>query len=199
MMARERVPIHMAKLDIVQSALISAPASPPIAIETVSALATAGGFIEMLGVWQALMRKQVFPLVDLSHNRTQENTFQKRLLSQPGMSVLMIVWKDSSQVRDAEIEAAGAVRVGSVCSPINCHNLAKRMATGIEDYDRQEKLIQGIVKAAEAYGLIERAKFGSTRQLALRGTELLHQLMLSFDEDIRPICSDIAGSGPGGL
>lgn len=189
----------MAKLNIAQSALTAAPTAPPIAIETVSALATAGGFIEMLGVWQALMHERVFPLVDLSYNRTEENTFRKRLLTQPGMSVLMIAWKDSSQVSDAEIDAAGVGRVGSACAPINCHNLAKKMATGVEDYDRQEKLIQGIVKAAEAYGLIERAKFGNTRQLALRGTERLHQLMLAFDERIRPICGEIAGYGPGGL
>jgi len=199
MMEAGKVPMRMAKLDIAQSAPTSEPIAPPISIETVSALATAGGFIEMLSVWQALLRERIFPLVDLSQNRTQQNTFRKRLLSQPGMSVLMIVWKDSPQVSDAEIDAAGAMRVGSSCAPINCHNLAKKMATGIEDYDRQEKIIQGTVKAAEAYGLIERAKFGDTRQLALRGTERLHHLILAFGEDVRPICGEIAGSGSGGL
>ena len=47
----------------------------------------------MLGVWQALLRERVFPLTDLSENGKQELTFRKRLLSQPGMAVLMIVWK----------------------------------------------------------------------------------------------------------
>jgi len=191
--------MRMAKLNIAQSVSTSTATASPIAVETVSALATAGGFIEMLSVWQGLLRERIFPSVDLSQNRSQENTFQKRLLSQPGMSVLMIVWKDSSLVSDAEIEAAGAMRVGSPCAPINCHNLAKKMAAGVEDYDRQEKIIQGIVKAAEAYGLIKREKFGNTRQLALRGTERLHQLMLAFDQGVRPICGEITDSGPGGL
>ena len=194
-----KVPQHMAKLDVAQSTLTSAPVPPPIAMETVSALATIGGFIEMLGVWQALLKKRVFPLTDLTDNGKQELTFRKRLLSQPGMAVLMIVWKDSAQVSDAEIGAAGAIRVGTPCAPINCHNLAKKLAAGIDDYDRQEKIIQGIVKAAEAYGLIKRLKFGNTRQLALHGTKRLHELMLAFDEDVRPVCEEIAASCPGGL
>lgn len=194
-----KVLADMAKIDIAQSLLTSAPTAPPIAVETVSALMTAGGFIAMLGVWQRLMRERIFCLTNLNDNRTQENTFRKRLMSQPGMSVLLIVWKDSAFVSEAEIEAAGVARAGSACAPINCHSLAKRMATGVEDYDRLEKLIQGVVKAAEAYGLITRAQVGNTRQRALCGTILLHQLMLAFDEKVRPICGDIAGSGPGGL
>jgi hypothetical protein len=188
----------MAKLDLAQSTLTSAHAAPPIAVATVSALATAGGFIEILGVWQTLLHERVFPLTDLSENGKEELTFRKRLLSQPGMAVLMIVWKDSGQVSDEEIEAAGVIRVGAPSAPINCHNLAKKLAAGIDDYDRQEKIIQGIVKAAEAYGLVKRAKFGNTRQLALCGTERLHELMLAFDETVRPICGEIAGSCPGG-
>ncbi|MER9759980.1 hypothetical protein [Mesorhizobium sp. M0138] len=189
----------MPKLDIATSAIAATAAVPFVARETVSALTTAGGVLEILGVWSHLMKAQVFPHVDMSVNRTLANTYQKRLLSQHAMSVLLIAWKESDQVSDAEINAAGAERIGTSCAPINCHNLAKRMATDVGDFDRQEKIIQGIIKAAEAYGLIAREQFKNTRQRALRGTERLHALMLSFDDKVRPICGDIAASGLGGL
>ena len=188
----------MPKLDVAPSA-IAVPPAQFIAQETVSALTTAGRFLEMLGVWQELMREQVFPAIDMKDNRTLANTYQKRLLSEQAMAVLLIVWKDSDQVSDAEVDAARAERLGTPCTPINCHNLAKKMAASVDDYDRQEKIIQSIVKAAETYGLISREQFKNTRQRALRGTERLHALMLAFDRDVRPICAEIAAPDPGGL
>ncbi len=179
--------------------LVSSPSSDPAnATETVSALVTVTGLVDMAGVWQGLLIDSVFSETIIEHG-TNRLTFQRRLLSDQAMRVLMIVWKDSEHVCDHAIDAAGVSRVGSDCAPINCHNLAKRMAADANDLDRQEKKIQGIIKAAEAYGLVAKEKFKKTRQQALRGTKRLHRLMLDIDSEVRPICAEIAASGPGGL
>ncbi|WP_288806478.1 hypothetical protein [uncultured Novosphingobium sp.] len=169
-----------------------------VANETVSALVTITGMVDIAGVWQGLFIDTVFPETTIAHGKNRV-TFQRRLLSELAMRVLMIVWKDSEHVCDNAIDLAGVSRVGTDCAPINCHNLAKRMAADVDDLDRQEKKIQGIVKAAEAYGLVIREKFKNTRQQALRGTDRLHRLMLEIDGEVRPICAEIAASGPGGL
>ncbi|MFI0849385.1 hypothetical protein [Mesorhizobium sp. IMUNJ 23232] len=188
----------MSKLSVAQPATTAAAIGPIVATATVSALGTIGGLLEVFDVWQDLLRKTVFPLVEIADGM-DKRAFQRRLMSQQAMSVLMVVWKDSDHISDADVYAAGAERVGTSCAPINCHNLAKSMAVDINDLDRQEKKIQGIVKAAEAYGLIVREPFNNTRQRALRGTERLHRLMLDLDCEVRPICADIAASGQGGL
>lgn len=186
------------------AASTAAPLMPPplsdaaTPTETVSALVTVTGIVDIAGVWQGLLIDTVFAETVVEHG-TNRVTFQRRLLSEQAMRVLMIVWKDSEHVCDHAIDAAGVSRVGSDCAPINCHNLAKRMAADANDVDRQEKKIQGIIKAAEAYGLVAKEKFKNTRQQALRGTERLHRLMLAIDSEVRPICAEIAASGPGGL
>lgn len=177
---------------------IAHPIPPTVSLQTVSALVTVGGMIEMSEVWQDLLRAKVFPATEVA-DRMDRRLFQERLMSDLGQKLMMIVWKDSSHVCDGAIDAAGAERIGSDCAPINCHNLAKRIAFDKDDVDKTEKRIQGIVKAAEAYGLIDREKFKNTRQQALRGTERLHDLMLELNSEVRPICADIATSGPGGL
>jgi hypothetical protein len=88
----------------------------------------------------------------------------------------MAIWKESDQVSDAEIGAAGVIRSGTACTPINCHNLAMEMEAASKDYDRQEKRIQGVVEAAEAYGLVVREQVKNTRQRALRVTAMLPRL-----------------------
>ncbi len=204
----------MAKLSVASAGNSAAPSNPAvstaaaamtppsnntaIATETVSALVTVTGMVDMAGVWQGLLIDTVFPETVIEHG-TNRVTFQRRLLSEQAMRILMIVWKDSEHVCDHAIDAAGVSRIGSDCAPINCHNLAKRMAADANDVDRQEKKIQGIIKAAEAYGLVAKEKFKNTRQQALRGTERLHRLMLDIDGEVRPICTEIAASGPGGL
>lgn len=188
----------MSKLDVAQSAKTLLPIAPPISSDTVAALNTIGGLIEMSELWTELLMVQIFPKAEVPDAKSRK-AFQRRLLSQQAMSVLMVVWKDSDLVGDAEIGASGASRVGTHCAPINCHNLAKKMAADIDDVDRQEKKIQGIVKAAEAYGLIVREQVKATRQRALRGTALLHQLMIELHCEVQPICADIAAQDPGGL
>lgn len=177
---------------------IARPVPPHVSVETVSALVMVGGIIELSQIWQDLLRETVFPRAEVA-DRMDRRLYQDRLMSEFGQKLLMIVWKDSGYVCDGAIDAAGAERVGCEQAPINCHNLAKRIAVDPHDLDKQEKRIQGIVKAAEAYGLIQREQFKNTRQQALRGTELLHRLMLDLNAEARPICADIATSGPGGL
>jgi hypothetical protein len=177
---------------------IARPIPPNVPVETVSALVTIGGMIELSEVWQNLLRETVFPASEIA-DRMDRRLFQERLMSDLGQKLMMIVWKDSGHVCDGAIDAAGAERVGSEHTPINCHNLAKRIAIDKHDVDKQEKRIQGIVKAAEAYGLIKREQVKKSRQQALRGTERLHRLMLDLNAEARPICADIATSGPGGL
>jgi hypothetical protein len=178
--------------------LIARPIPPHVPEQTVSALVTVGGMIEMSEVWQDRLRDTVFPATEVA-DRMDRRLFQERLMSDLGQKLMMIAWKESSYVCDGAIDAAGAERLGSDCAPINCHNLAKRIAFDKDDIDKTEKRIQGIVKAAEAYGLIARERFKNTRQQALRGTERLHGLMLELTGEVQSICADIATSGPGGL
>lgn len=190
--------MRMPKLDVASSALAATPLVSPADSETVSALTTAGGVFEIHATWEHLLHTRVFQKIELSENRTEELSFRKRLLSQHGYAVLMAIWKESDQVSDAAIDAAGVERVGKPCAPISCHSLAIAMEPASKFYARQEKRIQSIVEAAEAYGLLEREQFNNTRLQALRGTAQLHGLMLEYTQEVRSICADFAAFGSGG-
>ena len=188
----------MPKPDVAPSVL---DVTAPLALadcDTVAALETVGGFFDMLAAWQDALQRLVFLKVDMSSNRKAERTFRKRLLSQQGQSVLAAIWKESEHVRDADRAAAEVVRATATGGPINCHNLAKAMETSSEAFDSQEKRIQGVVEAAEAYGLVERKACASGRERPRCGTASLHALMLEFTEEVRSICADVAPSRQGG-
>jgi hypothetical protein len=187
----------MSQLGVAPSGETALSASSPLSPAIVAAVATAGGFIAATLTWQSLMQELVFPNSVIVDAKT-DLAFRQRLQTERAKSLLMLVWKDSDYVSAEELEAAGAHRVGTAQAPINCHNLAKRMALGVDDFDKMEKAIQQIVKAAEAYGLILReACPGKARPL--RGTALLHSVMLAFDGEVRPICADILATGPGAI
>jgi hypothetical protein len=193
-----KVCTRMPKLDVAEPALAGTPPLPLVDPNTVAALDIAGGFFEMVAAWQGVLQRRLFDEVDLSTDRKAELKLRKRLLSQQGYSVLMAIWKESDHVSDAGRTAAGVARVGTDSAPINCHNLAKAMEASSQGFDSQEKRVQGVAEAAEAYGLVERKTCESGRQRPLCGTACLHALMLEFTEEVRSICADIAASSPGG-
>lgn len=165
---------------------------------TVGALVTLGALVGIQAAYQRLLKLTVFGTTFL-RDKKDALKYQKTLLAQPALVVLMLIWKDSSTVSDADIAAAGVTRLGSSCEPLNCHNLATRMAVDAGDFDRQQKRIQSVVTAAEAYGLVVRRPAEKSRRKALCGTQALHKLMLALSTAVQPICAEVGAVASGGL
>jgi hypothetical protein len=177
---------------------ITAPHSVPADPATVDALVTLGGLIETFANYQVLLETQVFAKIRLPDRKAAQR-HQKVLLGAPALPILIMIWKESGFVGDAEIFAGDVERHYSECDPMNCHGLATRLAADASDLERQQKRIQAVAAAAEAYGLLTREKFKTTRRMILRGTEELHILMLAVSADVRIVFSDILAPVPGGL
>lgn len=184
----------MAKLDIAASPLAPS-AHSLLARETVAALSSAGGLIQLSHAWQDLLTKTVFPHAHYA-DRKQKRTFEGRLATESARAVLLFIWQASSFVRDTERAAAGITPLTDA-TPRNTHALAKFLSVDANDLDRKTKHVKGVVEAAEACGLVTRPTITGCRTRPLQGTRRLHQLMLELDARTRPIFTDVAAASSG--
>lgn len=151
--------------------------------ETVNALVTLGGLIETQLVYQQLLEQKIFCGPCLADDKDAAK-FQKKLMAQSSVNVLLLVWKDSQSVTVTNLNQAGMERLGSQCSPINIHSLATSLSTSVSEFEKQQKWIRSVVEAAEAYGLIQREPHEKSRRRILCGTEKLHAFMLALHAEI---------------
>jgi len=168
--------------------VVSAPAG---VAATVDALHTLGAMIRIQAAYQHLVKSRVFAATTLT-DRKAALRYEKTLLAQASASVLMVIWKDSPTVTQQDLNGAGLERLGSACEPLTCHGLATRLAVDGKDFEKQQKRVQAIVAAGEAYGLVVRDAHATSNRRILRGTQQLHDLMLALSALIRPICADAA-------
>jgi hypothetical protein len=190
--------VSMTKISVASSATTTIPPLASVTPITVRALSAAASAVEIADVWQRRLDTMVFATVVIADGKNRVG-YRKRLATEKAKSVLTMIWTDSTCISDAEIDACGLRRIGSPLAPINCHSLAKGLAPTAAELDKNEKQIQGVVKAAEAFGLVVREPFKGTRQQALRGTEKLHRLMLAVSADTYAICEDLIASSTGDI
>jgi len=105
-----------------------------------------------------------------------EISFRKTLNAPHSIGVLQLLWKDSSFVGEAELEALGLERLFAGCAP-SCHGLALILSPGSATFAATEKRLQKLVRAARCFGLIEVIPVQAKRY-ELHPTASLHQLML---------------------
>lgn len=184
----------MAKLDIAAAPLAPSAQGLP-APDTVAALTSAGGLIQLSQVWQELLALSVFPGANYA-DRKQQRTFENRLATESARAILLFIWQASNFVGDAERAAAGVAPLTDA-TPRNTHALAKFLSVDANDLDRKTKQVKGVVEAAEACGLVTRTTLAGCRTKPLEGTQRLHQLMLALDARMRPIFTDVAAASSG--
>lgn len=186
----------MEKSQSITSQAVRSPAALTGSPATVNALMRVVAMIEAQGVFQHYLEEFVFPSFVLT-NRKEAARHEKILMSPSSMPILAMIWKDSAFVTDADRAAVGAERDDDDSNPLNCHKLATAVAADASDLARQQKRIQAIVAAAEAYGLLVRERTPTVRCRELCGTELLHKLMLAFSAQVGPIFGEAALSSGG--
>lgn len=161
---------------------------------SIRALNIAAGVVQLTDVWQTLMTMNVIDAIPLP-DKGDAFTFPKRLVTEKAKAVLTIIWVNSRMISDEAVAAAGYKRLGTPSSPLNCHKIAKSLAPSSEDFAAEEKTIQKIVAAAEAYGLVRKEPFNSSRMRVLQGTEALHRLMLANCANCYDLCAEVAALG----
>lgn len=186
--------LAMAKLDI-SAAPLAPSAHGLLAPDTVAALTSAGGLIQLSHVWQDLLARTVFPHAHYA-DRKQQRTFESRLATESARAILLLIWQASNFVGDAERVAAGVAPLTDA-TPRNTHALAKFLSVDANDLDRKTKQVKGVVEAAEACGLVTRETLIGCRTRPLEGTRRLHQLMLELDARTRPIFTDVVAPSSG--
>lgn len=118
--------------------------------------------------------------------------YLKTIESQWTLSILLILWKESGFVADADLAALGMCK--TFPDGINCNQLAIAVARSPAEVGRTIKRIDMIVEAGEAFGLVQREQPKASRIWWLSGTEKLNLFMLRFAH----LLAEIGVTGIGG-
>jgi hypothetical protein len=136
--------------------------------------------IGLPALYEAQLRESIFPR--LADDKRKPNSAFRKVLSNFGtFHILQLIWKESSFLEDAEIEACGLVRLFGG-EPLTCHGLARLMAVGSEDrVEAINKRLSKIVRASVAYELIEEERVAPTK-IFIKATSLLDNFMHQLSE-----------------
>jgi len=152
------------------------------------ALAALRGAIVAQSRYEILLKEDVFPQVSIEDKKSAIS-YQKTLLSNYSMNVLLIIWKESSFVPDEVLDSVGLTKRFSHEKPMTCYSLAVSITDGAQDFGRVHKRIETIVAAGVAYGLVELTPLSNARWKQLRGTERLAQFMIGLGTSFHEIFS----------
>lgn len=168
--------------------LLSAVTPDP---KTVAALVGHELTHSLLGNYEKLLRRKIFPHPVINLDKKAQTAAQNKLCQPYSYSVLTILWKESACVSDAERLRAGHARLFPG-GDISQFGLATKVLLQIrpESYDQNDVLrlahktngnVNKVAKAAAAFGLVERHRVHSKR-LSISATRVLHDFMLEMHE-----------------
>jgi hypothetical protein len=132
-------------------------------------------FFALATAYQEELVSTVFPLRAIDPAKTRR-AHQRILASLNTLPVLQFIWKESPSMADAALAPAGVRRLDHG-GPLTVHGLTTLLHTGESSVTAAVKRVGRIVRAGEAYGLIETHRIRE-KMIEIVGTELLHALML---------------------
>ena len=138
---------------------------------------------QILGAWFRyldFMRGEVF--TQLTRDQTSElpKRHQQVMLSHEFYYILMMVWKESGYVSDADLEESKHGRSFKPGS-LNAHSLGCAIAEDKHSVNAAVQRAANYMTIADAYGLVRLAQTNS-KPIEIRGTALLHRLVLAMEE-----------------
>ena len=104
---------------------------------------------------------------------------QQQMCSPEFQRLLAIVWKESDFVSPGDLKAAGLER-NFEPGTLNAHGLGCLIATGKSTLNAATQRVAAFVAMAVRYGLIDQIR-STSKPIELRGTELLHEVMLAIN------------------
>jgi hypothetical protein len=151
--------------------------------ETVRALETQLQYFTTAGSYAEVMRTMVLANVPAHVAKVRGDELGKKhqqLMCSPEFQrFLAIVWKESDFVSPAELKAAGIER-NFEPGTLNAHSLGSSIATDKSTLNAATQRVAAFAAMAVRYGLIEQIRSAS-KPIELRGTALLHEVMLAIN------------------
>ncbi len=140
-----------------------------------AALSASAAYFALAQAYQEELEQTIFPLraTDPAKPRLAN---QRLLASLNTLPVLQFIWKESPFVTRGALGVAGVARL-ALGGPLTTHGLTMLLHTGTGGAGAAVKRVARIVRAAQAYGLIETHRLRE-KMVEIAGTRALHDLML---------------------
>ncbi len=143
----------------------------------------------LYALYPDLLHSMVLPYPSEQCDRKEIIRHRKVLDDDEAYSILQIIWKESPFVTDELLSRVGLTRQMKDGS-MTAWSLARKTATSMDDLTKANTRITSIVRAAEAYRLVDRDDT-KLKNKPIVGTEHLHKFMLMLSENQRRIISEL--------
>lgn len=154
----------------------TAPCAVPLSSLNVQALTAHRAAMAVAAAFAQALDDLVF-IHPISHDPKIARAYRRLLSSHQALSFFQLIWKKSSFVTDAELEAASLPRNFPGMS-LNAHRLAIELAETPAEVGASIKRVSSLLCAGVAYGLVDEQRLGP-KKIVVSGSALLHKVMLS--------------------
>ena len=143
--------------------------------DVAAALSASAAYFALAHAYQEELEQTIYPLraADPAKPRLAN---QRLLASLNTLPVLQFVWKESPFVTQGALGIAGVARLAQG-GPLTTHGLTMLLHSGPGGAGAAVKRVARIVRAGQAYGLIETHRLRE-KMVEIAGTRGLHELML---------------------
>jgi hypothetical protein len=152
--------------------------------------------LQVIGIVVALgeRRETVFQELVFTRNtlepidKKSRRNYERLLLSETAQLVLMLIWKEDFSYNSDSITKHLTQNLPPKI--LTAHSLAVSLAKTPQEVAAINTSVRSIVIAAQSFGLIDRSPVFS-RKVSLRGTSVLHEVMLRLSDDYNDIMKPV--------